>query len=134
MAKCREKTKAGKRCKAQATANGLCSIHQAPGRAAELSKKAVEARQQKAKDAAERARMIVAEPKTPQDLKVIISRTIVAVLAGKIDDSTARSVASLGTVLLKAIDQADIAKEIQKLHELLDTRKSGTVAVATSIN
>ena len=76
--------------------------------------------------------MIVSEPKTPGDLKAIISRTIVAVLAGKIEDSTARSVASLGTVLLKAIDQADIAKEIQKLHELLETRKPGTGA-ATSI-
>ncbi|HLW52935.1 MAG TPA: hypothetical protein VKW06_08830 [Candidatus Angelobacter sp.] len=66
--------------------------------------------------------MLVPAPKTAEELKAIISQVIRGVLAGTIEDSTARAVASLGTVMLKAFEHVDIASELQKLQQLLGER------------
>lgn len=68
MARCKAKAKSGKQCRANATANGFCSIHEYPGRAAELSRKAVEARHRTAAEAQAKAEIL--PPKTPDELLV----------------------------------------------------------------
>ena len=127
MAYCKAKTKAGKKCRAIATANGLCPLHQSPDSASELSKKAVAARRKKAEEARTRAKLIVSAPKTPEELKAIISETIVGTLAGRIDNSTARAVASLGAVMLKAFEHVDVSRELKKLEQLIGSQGAGTI-------
>lgn len=125
MAYCKAKTKAGKKCRATATANGLCPIHQSPNRASEMSQKGVAARRLKAENARKLAQLIVAAPKTPEELKEIVSTVIASTLAGKIDNSTARAVASLSAVMLKAFDHVDVARELKKLEQLIATQGAG---------
>ena len=66
MARCKAKAESGAQCRAKATPNGYCPIHEYPEKAAELSRKAVEARRRAAAEAHSQAEIL--PPKTPDEL------------------------------------------------------------------
>jgi alkanesulfonate monooxygenase SsuD/methylene tetrahydromethanopterin reductase-like flavin-dependent oxidoreductase (luciferase family) len=126
MATCEAKTKSGKRCRANAAANGYCSIHEHPEKAAQLSRKAVAARRKAAEDARNIANRTVAAPRNAEELKAILAQSFADLVSGKMNDRTARAVAGLGGTLLRAYEATDTAGELKKLQEMLSQPDFGT--------
>jgi len=53
--------------------------------------------------------------KTPNDLRIILSRTINMVLLDQIDSQTANSIASLSNSMLRVLQMTDLDSRISKL-------------------
>lgn len=116
MASCRGRTKSGKRCRALAGPNGYCSIHAKPGAAVRLGKASGEARRKAAHD----AMMLVAAPANSDELKLILAQSMSNLLSGKLSYPVARTAAVLGSTLLKAFEQADIARKLEELCKAME--------------
>jgi O-succinylbenzoate synthase len=120
MAKCKARAKSGKRCAAKAAANGYCSIHQYPEKAAELSLKAAEARRKAAAEAHARAEILA--PKTPDELLGQLAEVFAELKNGKLDVAVARTMANVGMVILKGFEVVDLKKQLQAIQGLLNRR------------
>jgi len=55
--------------------------------------------------------------KTPNDLRIILSRTINMVLLDQMDSQTANSIASLSNSMLRVLQMTDLGNRITKLEE-----------------
>jgi hypothetical protein len=110
---CKAKNKSGKKCQARAMSNGLCSIHQTPGRAAELSQKGVAARREAAEKAAARIEQLA--PTSLSDVAKQSALAFVELRTGKTNAATARAHATLGMVLLKAFELLDAQARLPQL-------------------
>src|SRR5712691_1712200 len=108
MARCKAKAKSGSRCRAKATPNGYCSIHEYPEKAAELSRKAVEARRKTAAEAHIQAEIL--PPKTPDELLGQLAEVFAELKSGKLDVAVARTMANVGMVILKGFEVVDLKK------------------------
>ena len=98
MAQCRAKTKSGGSCRAPATANGRCALHQGTGVARELAAKSVRARRRKAQAAKEADKIKV--PKDSSKLVTELAKVFADLKCGELDVAIARAMASVATVLL----------------------------------
>jgi hypothetical protein len=55
--------------------------------------------------------------KTPNDLRIILSRTINMVLLDQMDSQTANSIASLSNSMLRVLQMTDLENRVAKLEE-----------------
>ena len=120
MARCKAKTKSGKQCRAKASTNGICSIHQYPDKAAELSRKAVEARRKAAAEAQLKAE--IAAPKSPDELLGQLAEVFAELKNGKLDVAVARTMANVGMVILKGFEVVDLKNQLRVIQALLNQR------------
>jgi hypothetical protein len=88
---CKEKTKAGKPCRALAGPGGLCSLHAKPGRAADIGRQGGKARKRVlyTDDADASIRAL----KTAEDVRTVLGQVISDVRAGKLDPKIASTMA-----------------------------------------
>jgi general stress protein YciG len=99
--KCRATTKAGRQCAAPAVRGGIyCALHADPQRAAELGRKGgTRSRKVYALEEQE-----FAVPTTVGEVKEMLAETMAGVRSGKTDPAIGRTVAYLGTALLRAYE------------------------------
>ena len=99
-ATCNAKTTAGKRCRAAAVKDGLCTLHADPKRAAEMGRKSGQARRSKDLLAQERAEL--SPPRTAQEVRVALGEFISDVRSRRLDPKVAGTLGYLANVLLKS--------------------------------
>lgn len=134
MAKCIAKTKSGKRCEGNATANGKCPMHQGPGKARELARKGVEARRRAADEAQKTA--TIAAPKSPEDLLRALAQVFADLKNGTLSVAVGRTMANVGQVIFKGFELVDLKKQLNELEERLRERSAegGTIKEAGTAN
>jgi hypothetical protein len=133
MAKCNAKTKSGKRCEGNATANGKCPMHQGPGTARELARRGVEARRRAAGEADSAAK--IAAPKSPEELLWALTEVFADLKNGTLSVAVGRTMANVGQVILKGLNWLT-KKQLNELEERLRERsaESGTNKEASTAN
>jgi hypothetical protein len=114
-ARCKAKTKSGKRCKAYAVkGSDYCAFHE-PGLAGERATwRRAGGRQGAKKAALEQA----AGVQTAAEVKQLLGKTIELVRRGEMDPSTANAIARLCNLQLKAIRETDYEQRLQRLEQL----------------
>ena len=104
--------KSGKRCRAAATAGGLCFFHANPNKASELGRIGGRRNGHSA--------VVDSDPLpavyTARAVQGTIARLLNDLLAGKIHPSVAGTMASLLNLQLRAIEATDHEVQIAKLH------------------
>jgi hypothetical protein len=113
--RCSGRAKSGKRCRAAATAGGLCFFHSNPSKASELGRIGGRSKRHAAAE-------------SPDPLPVLdsaiavrdaVGRLIADVYAGKIPPRIAAGLAPLVTLQLRAIGTADLEQRVAKVEKLL---------------
>lgn len=120
MAKCRANKRSGERCKANATANGKCLIHQDRDKARDLARRSVDARRRAAAEA--HAQSEIVAPKTPAELVNELAQVFAELKSGKLDVAVGRTMANVGMVILKGFEVVDIKKQLEEIEGLLKQR------------
>jgi len=111
--KCRAKTKAGKRCRALAGPEGLCSLHAKPGRAADIGRQGGKARKKVLYT--DDADASIPALKTAEDVRTVLGQVISDVRAGKLDPKIASTMAYVANVQLRAFEVADLERRLKLL-------------------
>jgi hypothetical protein len=116
--RCGARAKSGKRCRAAATAGGLCFFHANPNKASELGRLGG----RKKRRAAE-----IVDPLPVLDSAVAVrdtlARLITDVHAGKVPPRVAASLAPLMNLQLRAIETAGLEQRVARLELLLEEVK-----------
>jgi hypothetical protein len=125
-ATCNATTTAGKRCRAAAVKDGLCSLHADPKRASEMGRKSGQARRTKDLLAEERAEL--SPPRTAQEVRVALGQFIADVRSKRLDPKVAGTLGYLANVLLKSIEVSDVETRLAALESVLGagTAKEGS--------
>ena len=98
--RCKGVTRNGAACTAWAREGGLCYFHANPDKAAELGRNGGRHR----KHTYEQATEHIAVPESAADVKRMLAETMAEVKAGRMDPKVAKTVANVGTVLLRAYE------------------------------
>ena len=114
---CNAKTKAGKRCRAVAVKDGLCSLHADPKLAAEMGRLSGQARRSKDLLAQEQAQL--SPPRTAQEVRVALGEFISDVRSRRLDPKVAGILGSLASVLLRSIEASDLEMRLTALESVL---------------
>ena len=121
---CQAKTKAGTPCRAPAGPSGFCAFHD-PAAAAE---RAEGRRRGGLRRAGAIARKTLAAAEVPAELRDamavrdLLGNTIRAVLSGALDLRIGATVGGLATVLLKSLEQGELAERLAALEAIARTR------------
>ncbi len=111
--RCKGRTKAGKPCRAAATAGGLCFFHANPNKASELGRIGGRSKRHAAFESG--------DPLPTLDNAAALldtaGRLVANVLAGKVPHRVAASLAPLMNLLLHAIKTTDIEQRLAKLEQ-----------------
>ena len=118
-ATCNARTTAGKRCRAVAVKDGLCTLHADPKVAVEMGRKSGQARRTKDQLAQERAELT--PPRTAQEVRVALGQFISDVRSRRLDPKVAGTLGYLANVLLKSIEVSDIEMRLAALECVLGT-------------
>ena len=117
--RCKSLTKAGKRCRAAATAGGLCFFHANPNKASELGRIGGRSK-----------RLVHAEDTDPLPtldnalaVRVTVARLIADVYACKLHPRIASGLAPLMNLQLRAIETADLERRLGKIEKLLAEKR-----------
>jgi hypothetical protein len=112
--RCKAKTKAGKPCRAAATAGGLCFFHANPDKASELGRIGGMSNRRAAGETADPL------PSLDNALAVqdTVARLIADLYAGRIHPRIAAGLAPLLTLQLRAIQTTDLARRIAEMEKL----------------
>lgn len=121
-ATCNARTTAGKRCRAVAVKDGLCTLHADPKVAVEMGRKSGQARRTKDQLAQERTELT--PPRTAQEVRVALGQFISDVRSRRLDTKVAGTLGYLANVLLKSIEVSDIEKRLESLEYVLGTGKA----------
>lgn len=121
-AKCKARTKSGDLCKAKPTPDGFCSIHSAPGRAAELGRKSGECRRHP-----ELVPLVLLPPKTADDLHQALGQIFSKVSSGEMDARLGRSLGYIASVLVKTTELADHEIRLRAMEQIMRSIRSGGV-------
>lgn len=123
MAKCTEKTKSGKPCRAKAGPSGKCAMHAAgKGRAKELAQKSVESREAARQKAQELFSATAKAPQSPEELIEELGIVFRDVKAGALDQNLGKALATVGNSLLRAFEVIDVKKQLTEIEKLLRER------------
>ena len=116
--KCRATARAGRPCAAPAVRGGsYCALHSDPQRAAQLGRRGG----MRNRHVYESDRTEVAPPRNATDIREMLAKLMVEILAGKRDPKLGTTLGYLGTMLLKAIETADLEQRLEKLeHAVLE--------------
>lgn len=113
---CSARTKAGKRCRAPATAGGLCFFHANPAKAAEYGR------------IGGRKHGLAPNPSPSEPLPTLhtanavkdaVSRLIADLYAGKLHPRMANGLASLLNLQLRVIQETNLEQRVARLERLL---------------
>ena len=125
--KCRGKTKAGKRCRANALADSkYCWFH-------DPRKKSARAAAQKAggvERSKNNARLVLSAEEADlvldntQAVIELLSETINQARKGKIDLKVANTVGYLSQILLKALDQGELEKRLEEIESYIESNRA----------
>jgi hypothetical protein len=116
---CSAKTKRGSPCRAAAVhGTRFCAIHADPNRAAELGRIGG----LKNRHYVETDEVIIAPPKTPEDVKNLLAQAMVDVRAKRLDPRTASTLTYMSSALLKAFESTDLQQRLARLEEELRTK------------
>ena len=114
---CSSKNRQGKRCRAWAVAGrDKCHLHSEPGKAAQLGMKGGHRR--KLLPAAEPGTLT--PPETAVDVRILLAKSIVDVLTGKLDPRLANAAGYLGTAFLRALEVSDIERRLAEITQKLE--------------
>ncbi len=110
--KCRGTTKSGGRCRAYATANGLCFFHADPSQARELGRQGglKHKKQFPVPDDQD-----VPAPITAEDVRMCLSDLVADVINGRRDPRIATTLAHITQHLLKAIELSALEERLEQL-------------------
>ncbi len=113
--RCKARAKSGKRCRAAATAGGLCFFHANPNKTSELGR--IGGRS-KRRSIAENANPL---PTLDSALAVrdTVARLIADVYAGRLEPRIAAGLAPLLNLQLRAIETTNLEQRIEKVEKLL---------------
>jgi hypothetical protein len=113
---CKARTKAGKRCRAPATAGGLCYFHANPAKAAEYGR--IGGRKH---GLAPKASFSEPIPKLENTsaVKEVVSHLIADLQAGKLNPRMAAGLASLLNLQLRLIQESNVEQRLARLERLL---------------
>ena len=114
--RCEAKTKSGQPCNAKAGANGFCSIHSTPGRAAELGRISGESRRSSEEC------MEVTIPRTAEDVKIVLGQVLSQTAAGKISTKLGTSLAYIASVFMKAVEASDYEVRLEAIEQIMCPR------------
>jgi hypothetical protein len=114
--RCQSLAKSGKRCRAAATAGGLCFFHANPNKAAELGRLGGKSK-----------RILGSENLDPLPIldnaaavRSTVARLIADVYAGKVHPRVAAGLAPLMNLQLRAIETTDLERRLVKIEKLLE--------------
>jgi hypothetical protein len=117
--RCKARTKTNEPCKARAVKKGLCAFHADPTRAAKLGR--IGGKKNR------RFRLPSEQPTNPpksvKELKELLSTAICQIHTGQLDPRIGTGLATVGNVLLKAIESTDLEERIQALERSSETAK-----------
>src|SRR3979411_1072078 len=106
---CKAKTRTNKRCKARAGKKGLGAFHADPTMAAKLGKLGGQ-RNRRFRVTPEQP---ANPPKSANALKELLATAICQIHAGQLDPRVGAGLASVGSILLKAIESTDLEDRIR---------------------
>jgi len=113
--RCKAKTKAGKRCRAAATAGGLCFFHANPDKASELGRIGGRSKRHAAAGSS--------DPLPTLDnaiaVRDTVARLVADVYAGRLPPRIAAGLAPLMSLQLRAIETTNIEQRLTKLEKRL---------------
>ncbi|HSZ01555.1 MAG TPA: hypothetical protein VK788_18800 [Terriglobales bacterium] len=112
---CKARTKAGKSCRAAATAGGLCFFHANPNKASELGRIGGRSKRHAALEGGDPLPTLG----SAIAVKDTVTRLIADVLAGKVPHRVAASLAPLMNLLLRAIETADLDQRLVEVEKRL---------------
>jgi hypothetical protein len=118
--RCKGRTKAGKPCRAAATAGGLCFFHANPNKASELGRIGGRSKRPVAAGNADPLPTL----ETAMAVQDTLDRLIAEVYSGKLDPRVAVGLAPLLSLQLRAIKTADLDLE-RRLAKLEKSRADG---------
>ncbi len=118
-AKCRARTTSGEPCKARPTADGFCSIHSYPERAAELGRKSGQCRKLPQGEP-----IALLPPKTAGDLHWALGQIFSKVSSGEMDERLGRSLGYIASVLVKTTELSDHEIRLRAMEEMIKSIKS----------
>jgi hypothetical protein len=118
--RCKAVAKSGKRCRAAATAGGLCFFHANPDKASELGRMGGRSKRHYGENA---------DPLPNLDnvlaVRDTVARLIADVYAGKIHPRIAASLAPLMNLQLRVMETTDLERRVAKLEKLLTEAENG---------
>ena len=109
--RCAGKTKAGKPCRAAATAGGLCFFHANPNKASELGRIGGSKRRPAGTEPSDEFPAAA----TAAELRDLGTRLIADILAGRINPRTAAGLVPLMNLQLRAVEVAGLETRLNKL-------------------
>jgi hypothetical protein len=110
---CKGRTKAGTPCRAAATEGGLCFFHANPNKASELGR--IGGRKNRHAAAEGAAAPLALD--TAIAVRDNLARWAAELYSGKLSSGTARGLASLLTLQLRAIETTDLERRLAKLEK-----------------
>ena len=113
--RCKGRTKHGKRCRAAATAGGLCFFHANPNKAVELGRLGGKSKGPAAGEALEPL------PKlhTAMAIREIVARLIDDVLSGKVQPRIASTLTPLLNLQLRVVETSDMESRLAKVEKVV---------------
>jgi len=111
MTRCQATTKAGKACKAPATAGGLCFFHANPARARELGRIGGRKNRQQLPEPVSPTAMTAAE------LSRLLSEALLDVRSNKLGPRKAAAMSQLASVPNRTIQVSDLEGRVSRLEE-----------------
>jgi len=126
--RCQGRTKAGKPCRAAATAGGLCFFHGNPSQAAALGRIGGRSRRQAAG---------AGDPLPTLDTAIAVRHTIARLVedlySGKVRPSIGASIATLLNLQLRAIENTDLEEKFAKLQQLLAEKEDKSSSSSANV-
>jgi hypothetical protein len=101
------------------TANGFCSIHSEPGRAAELGRRSGESRR-----FPETESLVFLPPKTGCDLHNALGQIFSKISSGQMDVNRGRTLAYIASVLAKTVELSDHETRLRAIEQMMSSRTS----------
>ena len=114
--RCEGITKAGKPCRAAATAGGLCFFHANPKKAAELGRIGGSKKGHLGAESTE----VLAAVETATDLRNMVAGLIRDVSTGKVNPRTAAGLVPLFSLQLRTIEVVDLDTRLRKLEQSIN--------------
>jgi hypothetical protein len=120
VSQCKALTKSGEPCKARPTADGFCSIHSEPGRAAELGRRSGESRR-----LPESEPLVLSPPQTADDLHRCLGLVFSKVSAGEMNVNVGRVLGYVASVLVKTTELSDHEGRLRAIEQRIRSLKTG---------
>ena len=116
---CKARTKSGNYCNAKPRADGFCSIHSDPERAAELGRMSGQSRKR-----TETETVVLLPPTTASDLHKSLAQIFSRISSGQMELSRGRTLAYIASVLAKTAELSDLESRLWAIEQMISSIKS----------